>query len=182
MGQSQEGGDLRLVREFKGSRDRECFAAFFDRYARPLYAVALGMLHDVAGAEDCVQETFRRAIERVQRFDENKEDSDLLKWLFMIAKHVCMDEIRRTRTRDRHGAEAWTALQRRVELSPEEQAMLSELRDELSRLAPEYRHCYLLFHVHGYKYKEIMKITGYPYDRVKTDIQTAKRHIERRFR
>jgi DNA-directed RNA polymerase specialized sigma24 family protein len=59
--------------------------------------------------------------------------------------------------------------------------MLSELQDELGRLAPEHRSCYLLFYVEGYTYKEIMKLTGYSYEQVKTYIQTARRHVERKF-
>ena len=182
MGQGQEAGDVRVVREFKPPPGRERFAALFGRYGRRLYASGFRMLHDAAAAEDCVQETFLRAIEHSQHLDENTEDSDLFRWLLVIARHVCLDEVRRIHTRDRHTGEVWAAYQRRVKPSPEKQAMLSELWDELSHLPPEYRRCYLLFQVDGYKYKEIMKITGNRYAQVKTYIQTARRHLERRFR
>ena len=66
-----------------------------------------------------------------------------------------------------------------VALSPEQQSMISELRAELYKLAPENRSCFLL-HLDGYSYHEIGKLTGYTKARVRTSIQTAKRHIKRR--
>src|SRR6266851_622637 len=87
--------DRSLVEEFKRSGDQACIAALFQRYARRLYALAHGIEHDHANAEDCVQETFRREIQEIGRFDEAREGSNVWAWLVTIAEHVCFDELRR---------------------------------------------------------------------------------------
>ncbi len=174
--------DQILVREFKRSRNGECFAVLFDRYGKRLYALGYRIHQDRARAEDCVQETFRRAIEEIDCFDERSAGSNFWGWLVTIAEHVCLDELRRMRVREDHAKASSAGPWEHGGPVQDQQAMLSELRDELTRLCPEYRLCYLLFHVNGYSYKEIMNLTGFSYQQVKTCIQTARRHIERRFR
>ncbi len=174
--------DRSLVERFKLSRDAECVAALFDRYAKRLYAHAYRICREEALAEDCVQETFRRAIEHIDRFDETRDGSDFWCWLVAIAQHACLDELRRRSFRHKAVETGNSVPHARPELSPDTRAMLSELREELGKLPPEYRLCYLLSQAEGYSYKEIMELTGFSYEQVKTHIQTAKRHIERRFR
>jgi RNA polymerase sigma-70 factor (ECF subfamily) len=173
--------DRSLVEEFKRSGDQACIAALFQRYARRLYALAHGIEHDHANAEDCVQETFRRVIQEIGRFDEAREGSNVWAWLVTIAEHVCFDELRRERAREAFAQKGGAGKSSRRVFSQEQQCMVSELRRELLTLAPEHRICCLL-HVEGYKYQEIAKLTGFTKEQVKTYIQTARRHLHRRFR
>ncbi len=172
--------DEELVRGFKTSRSEVYFAALFDRYARKVYATAYRMLHDRSRAEDCVQETFRRAMEDIDSFDEGKVDSSLCGWLTTIAVRVCIDEFRRLRIRNAYVHQPQTQVASQP-LSQEQRVLLSELREVLTQLEPNYRMSFLLFHVNGYSYKEIMRLIGVDYQQVKTYIQTAQRHVERHF-
>src|SRR6266481_712309 len=56
------------------SRDGVCFAVLFSRYSKPLCT------------EDCVQETFRRAMEEIDRFDGRGGRSNFWAWLVTIAE------------------------------------------------------------------------------------------------
>jgi len=178
MGEAGELDDLSAVEAFKCSRDGACIAVLFDRYSKRLYGLAHAICRDHARAEDCVQETFRRAMEEIDRFDERSRKSNFWAWLVTIAEHVCFDEIRRTRTRGAYAKECAPGEPPARTLSPEQQAMISELRKAILKLAPEIRVCYLL-HIDGYSYQEIVKLTGFRNQQVKTCIQTAARHIRR---
>jgi RNA polymerase sigma-70 factor (ECF subfamily) len=179
MSEGEQPGEVELVQRFKELHDRESLGLLFDRHARRLYALTHRILRDRARAEDCVQETFRHALEEIHRFDETRTDVSFGGWLATIAKHVCLDELRRARTRGSYAREI--AHQPSGELSGEDAVLLGEVREELAQLEPAYRMCWLLFHVDGYRYKEIIRLTGYSYEQVKTFIQTAQRRIERRF-
>jgi RNA polymerase sigma-70 factor (ECF subfamily) len=179
MGEVAELDDRDLVQAFKSSGDGASFGVLFNRYSKRLYTLAHRIHRDHARAEDCVQETFLKAIEEIDRFDERSRKSSFSAWVFTIATHVCLDEIRRTRRRLALALEAGGEQPIPRALSPEQQSMISELRAELYKLAPENRSCFLL-HLDGYSYHEIGKLTGYTKARVRTSIQTAKRHIKRR--
>jgi RNA polymerase sigma-70 factor, ECF subfamily len=181
MAEAGDLDDLSLVGAFKRSGDHAYIAVLFQRYARRLYALAYRIQHDHANAEDCVQETFRRLIEEIERFDEAREESNVWAWLVTIAEHVCLDELRRARAREAFAKEGGAGKSSQRVFSQEQQCMVSELRQELLTLAPEYRICYLL-HVEGYRYQEIVVLTGYTKEQVKTYIQTARRHLHHRFR
>jgi RNA polymerase sigma factor (sigma-70 family) len=181
MAKAGDLDDRSLVEAFKRSGDHAYIAVLFQRYARRLYALAHRILHDHANAEDCVQETFCRVIEAIEPFDEAREGSDVWAWLVTIAKRVCLDELRRARVREAFAKEGGMGKSSQRVLSQEQQCMVSDLRQELLTLAPEHRICYLL-HVEGYSYQEIVELTGYTKEQVKTYIQTASRHVHRRFR
>ena len=78
MGEAGELDDLNAVEAFKRSRDGACIAVLFDRYSKRLYGVAHAICRDHARAEDCVQETFRRGMEEIDRFDERSRKEQLL--------------------------------------------------------------------------------------------------------
>ena len=117
-------------------------------------------------------------MEEIDRFDERGGKSNFWAWLVTIAEHVCFDEMRRTRTRAAYAKECAPGERPARTLSPEQQAMISELRKAILKPAPEIRVCYLL-HIDGYSYQEIAKLTGFRNQQVKTYIQTAARHIRR---
>ena len=169
--------ECRLVRDFKKSRDAELFAPIFLHYRRRVFALAYAFHRDQSQAEDCVQETFLRAFTEIDRYDDKTPIGNFWGWLQRIARNVCIDELRR---RQRRSALDELVNPTAAFLTQEEAIILRELRDQLRLLPRAYRRSYLLS-ADGYSYKEIMDLTGFTYGQVKTFIQTAKRHVSRRF-
>ena len=62
---------------------REAAAELARRYLRPARAVALSMLHDVAGAEDVSQDAFVYALERI---DDCRDPARFGAWLMRIVR------------------------------------------------------------------------------------------------
>lgn len=76
------------------SRALECL---YDRYSRPVYGLALKMLNNSELAEDIVQEAFWRVWRRGTTFQAGQ--GKFTSWLFGIAHNLCIDEMRRQRSR-----------------------------------------------------------------------------------
>src|SRR5438105_10628717 len=85
-------GDL-LVRHQAG--DDRALATVFERYRTPVYQYLLGVLRDHHQAEDALQETFVRALERLEGVDPDH----LRGWLFTVAYHQAMLARRRHKAR-----------------------------------------------------------------------------------
>jgi RNA polymerase sigma factor (sigma-70 family) len=71
--------------------DRAAFAQIYDRYADRLHDFCVGMLRDLDGAADCVQDTFCLAATRLPQL----RDPDRLRpWLYAIARNEALRWLR----------------------------------------------------------------------------------------
>jgi RNA polymerase sigma factor (sigma-70 family) len=68
---------------------REAFAGLLDRYERSLFGFLIVLLGDRDGAKDCLQDTFLRAYEHLQR-----GKSINAQWLYKVARNRAIDEMR----------------------------------------------------------------------------------------
>src|SRR5262245_20278836 len=86
--------DAALLSRFR-SGDERALEAIFERYEAPVFQFLLGILRDHHRAEDVLQETFVRALERLDGVDPDH----LRGWLFTVAYHQAMLAKRRQKTR-----------------------------------------------------------------------------------
>jgi len=75
--------------------DREAFRALMERYQKPVFGMALGILKDRDEAEDAAQEVFLRVHRHLEHF---KGDASFKTWIFRITSHVCIDALRRKKS------------------------------------------------------------------------------------
>lgn len=145
-------------------------AELYDRYARLVYSLALRTLNDAASAEEVVQEVFAKVWRHASSFDP--ERSKFSTWLTGIARHQCIDELRRRRARpvtepaDEVAAPDWLG-------GDTEQAAAASLERErvqkaLEQIPPEQRQVIYAAYFQGYSLPEIAKRTGVPLGTVKT--------------
>lgn len=80
-----ESSDAALLLRFQRG-DVEALTALLTRYEGPLFHFLLGILRDHHLAEDVLQETFVRALERLEGVDPDH----LRGWLFTVAYHQAM--------------------------------------------------------------------------------------------
>jgi RNA polymerase sigma-70 factor (ECF subfamily) len=77
--------DGELLDRFR-SGDEAALAALFEHYEEPVFQFLVSILHDHHRAEDALQETFVRALERLGEVDPQH----LRGWLFTVAYHQAM--------------------------------------------------------------------------------------------
>jgi RNA polymerase sigma-70 factor, ECF subfamily len=89
-----DNSDAALLLRFR-SGDALALDALFERYEASLFQFLFGILKDHHGAEDALQETFVRALSRLDGVDPDH----LRGWLFTVAYHEALLLRRRQKTR-----------------------------------------------------------------------------------
>jgi RNA polymerase sigma-70 factor, ECF subfamily len=74
--------------------DEEAFTHLVETYQTQVYNLCYRMLGDPAEAEDAAQESFWRAYQAIQKYDQTRS---FITWLLSIAAHFCIDQIRKRR-------------------------------------------------------------------------------------
>lgn len=82
--------DIELVDAARNG-DREAFAVLYHRFKSDVWSLAYLTMRSRHEAEDCVQETFVRALRALRR---TPEISSVRAWLLTICRNVCLDRIR----------------------------------------------------------------------------------------
>src|SRR3712207_6722600 len=70
--------------------DAEAFGELVVRYQTSAFNVCYRILHEWAEAEDMTQETFLRARDRLQSFDEERPFGP---WIRRVAANVCLNHL-----------------------------------------------------------------------------------------
>ncbi|MFL5243612.1 MAG: RNA polymerase sigma factor [Gemmataceae bacterium] len=119
--------DAELVKRFQ-TGDGSALDLLFERYETPLFQFLVGMLRDHHLAEDTLQETFIRALERLDGVDAEH----LRGWLFTVAYHQAM----LAKRKQKHRPAAIFERHDRADpvLLPDDQAMAREDAGRLRKL------------------------------------------------
>jgi RNA polymerase sigma-70 factor (ECF subfamily) len=90
--------DGELLARYRAGDDR-ALEAIFERYETPIFQFLFGILRNYHRAEDTLQETFVRALERLDDVDP----AHWRGWLYTVAYHQAMLAKRRQKSLDRTG-------------------------------------------------------------------------------
>jgi len=164
--------DTDLVARFAAG-DEAAVRAVYDRYARPVFTVALRILGDRTLADEAVQLTMLKAWRAAGSFDPSRE---LAPWLYTIARRVAIDLYRRDRRADVPTELEDDALAV-VPLSFERTWEAWEVRAAVDQLADEEREVVRLAHLVGLSHREIAERLGVPVGTVKSRSARAHRRL-----
>jgi len=131
---------------------------FFETYADRIHRIVYRFVGDPEAAQDCVQETFIRAFDRLGTF---RGESALGTWIGSIAVSVALNALRgRKRDEKRHAP--WEAAETVAAPSARrsEPDLKARLHAEIDQLPEGYRMVFLLHDVEGYTHEEIGSMLG----------------------
>jgi RNA polymerase sigma factor (sigma-70 family) len=145
----------------------------FDAERPRLTAIAIRVLGSEADADDVLQEAWLR-LSRTDDVD------DLPAWLTTVVTRLCLDRLRKRRTRSAAEAEAPTDP---PPVDPEADALLAErvggaMQVVLDTLAPAERAAFVLHDVFGYPFDEISAFLGRSGAAVRQLASRARRKVE----
>ena len=152
----------------------DAFAILVDRYHDHYLRFALHLIGNREDAEEAVQDSFVRAYQALDRYEERER---VVGWLLRIVLNQARTVAARTRRRERlfpdlpTGEGDWPEP---AESHPEERdALHDEVYQALSRLGAEQREAFLLHHVEGLSYEEIADVTGSKVSALKMRVKRA---------
>ncbi|MCQ6562588.1 RNA polymerase sigma factor SigY [Paenibacillus mendelii] len=154
--------------------DRALAILLRDNYSL-LYRYMLKVTMNKAMAEDLVQETMLKAIERIGTFQLRSKFST---WLISIGTRLYMDEMRK-KERERRWRNAEQAMQSIRFDAAMRQDEWPEALDALGEMPYEIRVPILLKYYYGYAYEEIAKWLDIPIGTVKSRLHNGLKHLRK---
>jgi len=156
--------------------DRAAFETFYQAYQKRLFHYLYVMVRGVDVAEELTNDVMLEVWKGAGRFRGQSKPST---WLFGIAHHKALNELRRKRPR----LEPLHISHKMPDpaLGPEAASVRDSERAgvwrAVSSLSPEHREVVELTFYHQATYREIARIVSCPVNTIKTRMFYAKRHL-----
>ncbi len=160
--------------------DRAAFDQLYTRYLETVYRFILYRVGDVALAEDLSQETFTRALRRINSF--TWQGREFAAWLITIARNLVTDHFKASRTRFEFTTGEISDADE-ISESPETIVITelanASLRAAVQRLSPQQQQCVELRFLHELSVAETAAIMGKNEGAIKTLQYRAMRALQK---
>ena len=137
---------------------------------------AFSLTSNMEDAKDLVQETYFKALNNQDKFDEQ---TNIKAWMYTIMKNTFINDYRRRVKKQaifNKDVQEFVLISRTAETSPESDFNFRELTSMVNSLEPEFR---IPFQMHdsGYKYQEIADELGLHLGTVKSRIHFSRQKL-----
>lgn len=157
------------IRQAKRSNAR-AFEALYRLHIDKVYGLCLRMTGNVSEAEDCAQEAFIQAWNKLDRF---RGDSAFSTWLHRIAVNTVLGRMRKSkREQERTLAVADTQPAR---VTTGDTGELGDLAAAVNSLPERARHAFVLHAVYGYSHDETAAMLGIASGTSKAQVHRARK-------
>jgi len=160
--------------------DRTAFGHLVETYQNRVYNLAYRMLGNGPEAEDAAQEAFIRAYRHLDTYDPKRPFST---WLFSIASHYCIDQLRKRRI-------DWLPLEEEIaepvrlaSASPDPETVVTGrdreawVQELMGTLSPTDRAAMTLHYWYDCSYDEIADVLDLTMSAVKSRLYRARRAL-----
>lgn len=148
--------------------DRQAFADLIDAHQAEVLAYCTRFLGDPSAARDAAQEVFLAVWRERDRY---REEGKLRHWLLRIARHRCLAETKKRRSRRALSTEV-AAQPRATSIEPLT-GDAAALAAALSTLAPKHRDLVVLRYLEDLSLADIAEITGLRTGTIKSRLHRA---------
>ncbi|MFO0357493.1 MAG: RNA polymerase sigma factor [Sphingobacteriaceae bacterium] len=171
--------DAQIINIFLESGDNSYVGELYSRYGHLVLGLCIKYLKDKDEAEDAVMSIFGQLIN-----DLKKHKVEYFKsWLYTYSKNYCLMQLRKKQTvlkkeLEIKENEIFLMDYNNIEHLNEKESQIQLMQLALNELNTEQRRCLELFYLNNKSYTEIMTITGYNNNEVKSHIQNGKRNLK----
>lgn len=166
---SYRADEVRLVDQARAG-DTAAFEALYRANVDRVYGLCLRMTGNAAEAEDCAQDAFIQAWQKLDRF---RGDSAFGTWLHRVAVNVVLGRMRKDRReQDRIRAVADVVPQTEQQGNG---AGLDDIEQAINGLPSGARHVFVLNAVYGYSHGETSEMLGIAEGTSKAQLHRARR-------
>lgn len=169
--------DLELILKYKESGELTILGELYNRYMSLVYGVCLKYLKDREESRDAVMQIFEKLVTILREH----EVANFKSWLYTTSRNYCLMQLRAkkgkifeeiTSSFMESGSDA------HLEEGSEMESNLSKLENCIEKLVEEQKSCVRLFYIQQKCYKEIVTLTGFDDNKVKSYIQNGKRNLK----
>jgi RNA polymerase sigma factor (sigma-70 family) len=169
--------DNELIRRYKESGELAILGELYKRYMPLVYGVCLKYLKDREESRDAVMQIFEKLVTTLKEHEVEHFKS----WLYITSRNHCLMQLRARKGKNFEEITEFfmeTEAQLHLDDEPEMESNLSKLELCIQKLAAEQKHCVTLFYLQQKCYKEIVQLTGFDDNKVKSYIQNGKRNLK----
>lgn len=145
-------------------RPADCMEKMVQTYGNMLFRLCLVTLGNASDAEDAVQETFMKYLQKAPEFEDAEHEKA---WLITVATNKCRDMLR---FKSRHPVIDVDEIKEFAKESSE-----SGILDALMILPDKFRTVLVLYYVEEYSIEDIAKMIGRTSSAVKMRLQKGRR-------
>lgn len=169
--------DSELVSAYKDTENKIYVGELYKRYAHLVLGMCIQYFKDKDVAKDITLEIFEKLFVELKK----REVESFKAWLSFVVRNYCISTLRKQQTEQSRREEfqvvqAIDALPEEQEFVPEQK--IEELKTALDHLNPFQRKCIELFYYHDKSYAQIVELTGFTANEVKSYIQNGKRNLK----
>lgn len=161
---------------YQSSGDLALLGSLFERYMPLLYGVCLKYLKDEESAKDAVMGIFEELIVKAKKHEVKQFRS----WLYVLGKNYCLMQLRAGKGYQELSLDE--VMESVPFLHPEENGNKEEVLNALERcmqkLNEGQRQSVQLFYLEEKCYKEVVELTGYSMNDVKSYLQNGRRNLK----
>ena len=170
LGDTTEAASESTLIRLAQAADTRAFEALYRMHIDKVYGLCLRMTGNVSEAEDCAQEAFIQAWNKLDKF---RGESAFSTWLHRIAVNSVLGRIRKAkREQDRITAVSDTAP---PTVETGDTGELRDLSDAVDRLPEGARNVFVLHAIYGYSHDEAGEMLGIASGTSKAQLHRAKR-------
>ncbi|PBQ33341.1 RNA polymerase subunit sigma-24 [Sphingobacteriaceae bacterium] len=172
--------DNELINVFSESGDNKLVGILYQRYGHLVLGLCIKYLKNKDEAQDAVIQIFTNLIK-----DLKKHKIEYFKsWLYVYSKNFCLMELRKRQSALKKELELQDNVHLLMDYSDpehllkEKEKQISIMEVAIDLLNKEQKMCIELFYLKNKSYVEIMDITGFSNNDVKSYIQNGKRNLK----
>lgn len=175
--------DNELINRYCTENNNLFLGILYKRYSHLVLGLCIKYLKNEVEAQDMVMHIFEKLT-----FDLKKHKIEFFKsWLYTYSKNMCLMELRKKQSQLKKDIElqdnkelfmdSGEGLHLNTKHDEKENTML-QLEAALSGLSKEQKQCIILFYYKNKSYNEIVELTGFNANEVKSFIQNGKRNLK----
>lgn len=171
--------DSELVQQYRITSDKIYVGELYKRYTHLVLGMCISFFKDKDIAKDAAIEIFIKLFTELKK----REVENFKGWLTFVVRNYCISELRKMRTQLNRDIAYQYELKQIKTHSEETQSKVDEkvyekLENALHLLNPFQKKCIELFYYKNMSYHQIVELTGYSVNEVKSYIQNGKRNLK----
>jgi RNA polymerase sigma factor (sigma-70 family) len=171
----QQADDDKMLMSYRESGDLSVLGNLFEKQMALVYGVCLKYLKDEELAKDAVMGIFEELVQKARQHDIKQFRS----WLYVLSRNYCLMQLRSGKKMETVNLDDFMEFS--PILHPEEnnrEAALKALENCMEKLPVKQKESIRLFYFDEKCYKEMVDITGFTLNDVKSYIQNGKRNLK----
>lgn len=169
--------DTELLERYKHTQNMQLLSSLYQRYMELVYGVCLKYFKDQERSKDAVMNIFEELVQKLQVHEVGNFKS----WLHTLTRNYCLMQLRtpknlKTTEFNPDYMQSVETVHLNGVLEKEEQ--FSKLGKCLDTLSVQQKETIELFYLQQKCYEEIVAITGYDWNKVRSFIQNGRRNLK----